>query len=80
MASGADRASADARSRRPCGNSEDRVSPPTQAAFSMVMLGSTRAGDAYHSLNTNACSVAAGLPKNELRRASGPQNVLISRK
>jgi hypothetical protein len=47
MASGADRASADARSRRPRGNSEDRVSPPTQAAFSMVMLGSTRAGDAY---------------------------------
>ena len=26
---------------------EDRVSPPTQAAFSLVMLASTAAGDAY---------------------------------
>jgi hypothetical protein len=26
---------------------EDRVSPPAAAAFSMVMLGSTPAGDAY---------------------------------
>jgi SAM-dependent methyltransferase len=59
---------------------EDRVSPPTQAAFSMVMLGSTRAGDAYPFSEYERMFRAAGFPKNELRRASGPQSVIISRK
>jgi SAM-dependent methyltransferase len=59
---------------------EDRVSPPTQAAFSMVMLGSTRAGDAYPFSEYERMFRAAGFSKNELRRASGPQSVIISRK
>jgi SAM-dependent methyltransferase len=59
---------------------EDRVSPPTQAAFSMVMLGSTRAGDAYPFSEYELMFRAAGFPKNELRRGRGPQSVIISRK
>ena len=59
---------------------EDRVSPPTQAAFSMVMLGSTRAGDAYPFSQYERMFRAAGFSENELRRASGPQSVIISRK
>jgi len=59
---------------------EDRVSPPTQAAFSMVMLGSTRAGDAYPFSQYERMFRAAGFSENELRRASGPQSVIISRR
>jgi len=59
---------------------EDRVSPPTQAAFSMVMLGSTRAGDAYPFSEYKRMFQAAGFSSNELRRASGPQSVIISKK
>jgi len=59
---------------------EDRVSPPTQAAFSMVMLGSTRAGDAHPFSEYERMFRAAGFPKNELRSGRGPQSVIISRK
>ncbi|MGB8540756.1 MAG: class I SAM-dependent methyltransferase [Candidatus Acidiferrales bacterium] len=59
---------------------EDRVSPPTQAAFSMVMLGSTRAGDAYPFSEYERMFRAAGFSSNELRRAAGPQSVILSKK
>ena len=59
---------------------EDRVSPPTQAAFSMVMLGSTRAGDAYPFSEYERMFRATGFSSNELRRAAGPQSVIISKK
>jgi|HubBroStandDraft_4_1064222.scaffolds.fasta_scaffold01192_1 2-polyprenyl-3-methyl-5-hydroxy-6-metoxy-1,4-benzoquinol methylase len=59
---------------------EDRVSPPTQAAFSMVMLGSTRAGDAYPFSEYERMFHTAGFSSNELRRTAGPQSVIISKK
>jgi 2-polyprenyl-3-methyl-5-hydroxy-6-metoxy-1,4-benzoquinol methylase len=59
---------------------EDRVSPPTQAAFSMVMLGSTRAGDAYPFSEYERMFHTAGFSFNQLRRTAGPQSVIISKK
>jgi 2-polyprenyl-3-methyl-5-hydroxy-6-metoxy-1,4-benzoquinol methylase len=59
---------------------EDRVSPPTQAAFSMVMLGSTRAGDAYPFSEYERMFRATGFSSNELRRTAGPQSVILSKK
>ncbi len=59
---------------------EDRVSPPTQAAFSMVMLGSTRAGDAYPFSEYERMFRATGFSSNELRRADGPQSIILSKK
>jgi SAM-dependent methyltransferase len=59
---------------------EDRVTPTIPAAFSMVMLGSTRAGDAYPFSEYERMFRAAGFSSSELRRTPGPQSIIISRK
>lgn len=40
---------------------EDRVSPPTAAAFALMMLATNPAGDATHSRNTTQCFGMLGL-------------------
>jgi 2-polyprenyl-3-methyl-5-hydroxy-6-metoxy-1,4-benzoquinol methylase len=59
---------------------EDRVSPPAPAAFSMIMLGTTRAGDAYPYSEYDRMFRKAGFTINELRRGPGPQSFIISKK
>jgi len=59
---------------------EDRVTPPTTAAFSMIMLGTTRAGDAYPYSEYDKMFRQAGFTLNELRRGPGPQSFIISKK
>ncbi|MGA7916892.1 MAG: class I SAM-dependent methyltransferase [Candidatus Acidiferrales bacterium] len=59
---------------------EDRVSPPAPAAFSMIMLGTTRAGDAYTLSEYDEMFGKAGFSGNELHRAPGPQSFIISKK
>jgi 2-polyprenyl-3-methyl-5-hydroxy-6-metoxy-1,4-benzoquinol methylase len=59
---------------------EDRVSPPATAAFSMIMLGNTRAGDAYPYSEYDKMFRNAGFTLNELRRSPGPQSFIISKK
>jgi ubiquinone/menaquinone biosynthesis C-methylase UbiE len=59
---------------------EDRVSPPAPAAFSMLMLGNTRAGDAYPYSEYDKMFRSAGFTLNELRRSPGPQSFIISKK
>jgi hypothetical protein len=58
---------------------EDRVSPPAPAAFSMTMLGTTRAGDAYTYSEFDKMFRGAGFSLNELRRSPGPQSFIISK-
>ncbi len=59
---------------------EDRVSPPAPAAFSMIMLGTTRAGDAYPYSEYDKMFRNVGFTLNELRRSPGPQSFIISKK
>ena len=59
---------------------EDRVSPPAPAAFSMIMLGTTRAGDAYPYSEYDRMFRKAGFTINELRSGPGPQSFIISKK
>jgi ubiquinone/menaquinone biosynthesis C-methylase UbiE len=59
---------------------EDRVSPPAPAAFSMIMLGTTRAGDAYPYSEYDRMFRKAGFTLNELRGGPGPQSFIISKK
>ena len=60
---------------------DDRVSPPPQAMFSLVMLAGTPAGDAYTAGELNAMFEDAGFSKNELiPLAPMPQHLLISTK
>jgi ubiquinone/menaquinone biosynthesis C-methylase UbiE len=59
---------------------EDRVTPPAPAAFSMIMLGTTRAGDAYPYAEYDKMFRKAGFTLNELRRGPGPQSFIISKK
>jgi ubiquinone/menaquinone biosynthesis C-methylase UbiE len=59
---------------------EDRVSPPAPAAFGMIMLGTTRAGDAYPYSEYDKMFRKAGFTLNELRRSPGPQSFIISKK
>jgi ubiquinone/menaquinone biosynthesis C-methylase UbiE len=59
---------------------EDRVSPPAPAAFSMIMLGTTRAGDAYPYSEYDKMFRNAGFTFNELRGSPGPQSFIISKK
>ncbi len=46
---------------------EDRVTPPQAAAFSMMMLGATPAGDAYTFAELEAMFRNAGFARSELR-------------
>jgi SAM-dependent methyltransferase len=60
---------------------EDRVSPPTEAAFSMTMLAGTDAGDAYTFSEYNEMFRKAGFSETSLHPVPGmPQEVLISQK
>jgi SAM-dependent methyltransferase len=58
---------------------EDRVSPPPAATFSMMMLCSTPAGDAYTFDELEAMFAAAGFAKSEkLDVPRSPQTVVVS--
>jgi precorrin-6B methylase 2 len=60
---------------------EDRVSPPTAAAFSLLMLVGTDAGDAYTFSEYQEMFQSAGFPRTTLHPVpEGPQQVLISEK
>jgi O-methyltransferase domain/Dimerisation domain len=60
---------------------DDRVSPPTEAAFSLLMLVGTDAGDAYTFAEYRDMFRDAGFPETTLHPIPGmPQEVLISRK
>ena len=60
---------------------DDRVSPPQSAGFSLAMLASTAAGDAYTFAELDGMCRHAGFPRNELHALPpGPQHVVISHK
>jgi len=60
---------------------EDRVTPPTAAGFSLVMLASTDAGDAYTFSEYAKMFCNAGFAKSTEHPVPGmPQTVLISEK
>ena len=55
---------------------EDRVSPPTTAAFSFIMLGTTEGGDAYTFSEYQRMFRNAGFGRSELHPIPG--NALAS--
>jgi SAM-dependent methyltransferase len=58
---------------------EDRVSPPAPATFSMMMLCTTPAGDAYTFDDLSAMFAAAGFSKSErLDVPRSPETVIVS--
>jgi 2-polyprenyl-3-methyl-5-hydroxy-6-metoxy-1,4-benzoquinol methylase len=60
---------------------EDRVSPPTEAAFSLLMLVGTDAGDAYTLSEYQTMFREAGFAQTVLHPIAGmPQQVLLSEK
>jgi precorrin-6B methylase 2 len=60
---------------------EDRVSPPTEAGFSLNMLVGTDAGDAYTLAEYQGMFGKAGFTHTVLHRIPGmPQEVLVSEK
>jgi hypothetical protein len=60
---------------------EDRVTPPTAAAFSLIMLADTDAGDAYTLAEYEKMFGNAGFEKTTLQQIPDtPQQVLISEK
>lgn len=60
---------------------EDRVSPPTEAAFSLLMLVGTDAGDAYTFTEYKEMFREAGFSETTLHPIPGmPQELLISQK
>lgn len=60
---------------------EDRVSPPFAAAFSLMMLGSTPAGDAYTFRELDGMLREAGFRENRLHSLDGlPVTAVLSRK
>ena len=60
---------------------DDRVSPPAEAAFSLVMLASTPAGDAYTFSEIKKMFGAAGFTKHEIHTLPGsPQHLIVSGK
>jgi ubiquinone/menaquinone biosynthesis C-methylase UbiE len=60
---------------------EDRISPPRAAAFGIIMLGTTRGGDAYTSSEYDRMFRNAGFSQNGIQRLPmGPQSVIISSK
>lgn len=60
---------------------EDRVTPPDQASFSLIMLATTASGDAYTFKELEGMFSAAGFAKSELLRLPGtPQSVVVSTK
>jgi ubiquinone/menaquinone biosynthesis C-methylase UbiE len=60
---------------------EDRTGPPTAASFSMVMLATTPAGDAYTFAEYNEMFRNAGFSKSEIHQLPPtPQRIVISYK
>jgi len=60
---------------------EDRVSPPTAAAFSMVMLGTTESGDAYTFSEYDRMFQNTGFVRSELHALTPfPGSVILSHK
>jgi ubiquinone/menaquinone biosynthesis C-methylase UbiE len=60
---------------------EDRISPPVAASFSMMMLGSTPAGDAYTFSELERMFANAGYSHSEIHQLpAAPQQVIISTK
>jgi ubiquinone/menaquinone biosynthesis C-methylase UbiE len=60
---------------------EDRVSPPTEAAFSLLMLAGTDSGDAYTLSEYETMFASAGFKKTSLHRMpTMAQEVLVSEK
>lgn len=60
---------------------EDRISPPETAAFSIVMLGSTPAGDAYTFPELERICSAAGFARSEIHQLPPSiEQVVISHK
>ena len=59
---------------------EDRVTPPTAAAFAMTMLGSTPAGDAYTFAEYEKMFFKAGFGKTEQHMMPTGQSILVSLK
>lgn len=60
---------------------DDRVSPPTPAAFSMMMLGSTAHGDAYTFSELESMFRNAGFARSEQHSiAPSPEKVVVSYK
>ena len=58
---------------------EDRVSPPDQAFFAMIMLATTAAGDAYTFSELQGMAADAGFRSSELYRLTmAPQSVVVS--
>ena len=60
---------------------EDRITPPMHATFSMMMLATTRDGDAYTFSDLDAMLRSAGFARNEFRELTPlPSRVVISQK
>ena len=60
---------------------DDRVSPPAEALFSLIMLAATPSGDAYTLAELTSMFENAGFSQNEHRPMPGmPQHWLASRK
>ncbi|MEO7144895.1 MAG: class I SAM-dependent methyltransferase [Bryobacteraceae bacterium] len=60
---------------------DDRVTPPTAAAFAMMMLGTTPSGDAYTFAEYDKMFRGAGFASLEPHSlAKAPQTVIVSRK
>ena len=60
---------------------DDRVSPPTEALFPLVMLAATPAGDAYTLAELRKINEHAGFSKNEhIALSPMPQHLVISTK
>ncbi|MEO6393650.1 MAG: class I SAM-dependent methyltransferase, partial [Pyrinomonadaceae bacterium] len=60
---------------------DDRVSPPAEAMFSLVMLAATPSGDAYTFAALRAMAQAAGFSRNEhIPFTPMPMHLIISRK
>ncbi|HEV1995574.1 MAG TPA: class I SAM-dependent methyltransferase [Candidatus Acidoferrum sp.] len=60
---------------------EDRVSPPTPAAFSLIMLAETDAGDAYTASELECMFENTGFRNSTLHSVPGmPQRVMVSEK
>jgi ubiquinone/menaquinone biosynthesis C-methylase UbiE len=60
---------------------DDRVSPPPEALFSLVMLAATPAGDAYTFGELKQMLENAGFTRNEIFAVEPtPQHLVISRK
>ncbi|MEO8125437.1 MAG: class I SAM-dependent methyltransferase [Bryobacteraceae bacterium] len=60
---------------------EDRVTPPSNAAFALIMLASTPAGDAYTFHELESMCSEAGFASTEMKQLQrSPQRLLISQR